>query len=171
MPAALTTDRLLLRIARPDDAVVYHRLWTERDPRVPPHRRIGTDGHPTVRDIADHLSDEPGLLAVERRDTAEVIGYCGVVFHGNGAADEPEIAFELLRAVHGHGYATEAARAVVGRMAAAGHLRLWATVRDWNAASRRVLAKLGFRETGEVDRDALHGDSLLTVLNLRAVCE
>jgi ribosomal-protein-alanine N-acetyltransferase len=37
---------------------------------------------------------------------------------------------------------------------------LWAGVRDWNIASRRVLAKLGFQETGAVERDAAHGDSL-----------
>lgn len=45
----------------------------------------------------------------------------------------------------------------------AGYRRLWAGVWDWNVASRRVLEKLGFRETGRVERDAVHGDSLLTV--------
>ncbi len=45
----------------------------------------------------------------------------------------------------------------------AGYQRLWAAVRDWNAPSRRVLEKLGFRETGRVEPDAVHGDSLLTV--------
>lgn len=40
---------------------------------------------------------------------------------------------------------------------------MWATVREWNAASRRVLDKLGFRETGHVDVDTVHGDSLLTM--------
>jgi hypothetical protein len=37
------------------------------------------------------------------------------------------------------------------------------TVWDWNVASRRVLEKLGFRETGRVERDAVYGDTLLTV--------
>jgi RimJ/RimL family protein N-acetyltransferase len=45
----------------------------------------------------------------------------------------------------------------------AGYRRLWAGVRDWNVASRRVLEKLGFHETGRVERDTVHGDSLLTV--------
>jgi RimJ/RimL family protein N-acetyltransferase len=52
---------------------------------------------------------------------------------------------------------------VVTWAGAAGYGRLWAGVRDWNSASRRVLGKLGFRETGRVERDAVHGDSLLTV--------
>jgi RimJ/RimL family protein N-acetyltransferase len=86
-----------------------------------------------------------------------------VVFHGSGAPDEPELALELLRAAHGCGYATEAGLAVVAWTSAAGYERLWATVREWNRASRRVLEKLGFRETGQVERDAVHGDSLLTV--------
>jgi RimJ/RimL family protein N-acetyltransferase len=167
----LETERLVLRRRRVDEAAIYRRLWTERDERVPPHRRIDPEGRPSVEDMAAQLraargEPGPGLLAVERKDTADVIGYCGLVFHGNGSPDEPELAYELLRAVHGRGYATEAARAVVTWAGDAGYPRLWATVRDWNAASRRVLAKLGFRETGRVEPDAVHGDSLLTVREL-----
>jgi RimJ/RimL family protein N-acetyltransferase len=121
-----------------------------------------------VKDIAAQIRAErdesrPGISAVERRVAADVIGYCGLVFHGSGSPDEPELAYELLRAAHGCGYATEAARAVVTWVGEAGYGRLWATVRDWNVASRRVLEKLGFRETGAVERDAVHGDSLLAV--------
>ena len=167
----LETERLVLRRRRVDEAAIYRRLWTERDERVPPHRRIDPEGRPSLEDMAAQLraargEPGPGLLAVERKDTADVIGYCGLVFHGNGSPDEPELAYELLRAVHGRGYATEAARAVVTWAGDAGYPRLWATVRDWNAASRRVLAKLGFRETGRVEPDAVHGDSLLTVREL-----
>ena len=53
--------------------------------------------------------------------------------------DEPEIAYELFRRVHGHGYATEAGRAVAGAAAATGRKRLWSTVGSWNAPSLRVL--------------------------------
>lgn len=135
---------------------------------MPAHRRISPEGRPTVDDIAAQICAEreqsaPGILAVERKGTADVIGYCGLVFHGTGSPDEPELAYELLRAAHGFGYATEAGRAVVAWVAESGYGRLWAAVRHWNIASRRVLDKLGFRETGEVDPDAVHGDSLLTV--------
>jgi RimJ/RimL family protein N-acetyltransferase len=146
-------------------------LWTERDPRVPPHRRLSPDGRPSEEDIAAQIRAEraesgPGILAVERKGTADVIGYCGLIFAGNGPPDEPELVYELLRAAHGCGYATEAGRAVVTWVSEAGHARLWAEVRDWNVASRRVLEKLGFHKTGRAERDAIHGDSLLTVLEL-----
>jgi RimJ/RimL family protein N-acetyltransferase len=165
---ALETDRLILRHRRVDEASVYRQLWTERDRRVPPHRRIDPDGRPTVEDIAAQIYAEreergPRILAMERKGTADVIGYCGLVFHGNGSPDEPELAYELLRAAHGCGYATEAGLAVVTWVSTAGYPRLWATVREWNVASRRVLDKLGFRETGHVEAHAEYGDSLLTV--------
>jgi ribosomal-protein-alanine N-acetyltransferase len=104
----------------------------------------------------------PGILAVERKGTADVIGYCGLTFHGNGSPDEPELVYELLRAAHGCGYATEAGRAVVTWASEAGYLRLGAGVWDWNVASRRVLEKLGFRETGRVEPDSVYGYSIMT---------
>lgn len=164
----LETDRLILRHRRVDEAAIYRQLWSERDLRVPARRRIGPEGWPTVQDVAAHIREEraapgPGILAVELKKTADVIGYCGVVFHGNGAPGEPELAYELLLAAHGCGYATEAGRAVVTWVGEAGYPRLWATVWGWNTASRRVLEKLGFRDTGRVERDAVHGDSLVTV--------
>ena len=164
----LETDRLILRRRTVGEAAIYRQLWTERDRRVPPHRQIDREGRPTVEDIAAQIRAEreesgPGILAVERKGTADVIGYWGLVFHGNGSPHELELAYELLRAAHGCGYATEAGRAVVTWVSEAGYQRLWATVRDWNAESRRVLDKLGFRETGQVERDAVYGDSLLTV--------
>lgn len=165
---ALQTDRLVLRRPEENDAAAYRQLWTERDPRVPPHRRIGPDSRPTLADIAAQLRAEreggrPGILTVERKGAGDVIGYCGLTEHGHGSQEEPELAYELLRAARGRGYATEAGRAVVGWAVEAGYRRLWAGVRDWNAASRRVLATLGFRETGRVQPDSRYGDDILTV--------
>ena len=69
---------------------------------------------------------------------------------------DPELAFELLRRSWGRGYATEAASAVLSAARAAGRPRLAADVWDWNAPSRRVLAKLGFVEVGRtVDEDGV----------------
>lgn len=148
----LETERLLLRPWRVAEAVVQREVWAERDPRVPKHRRIDEDGHPTVAELEDairkHQPSSTGLLAVERKAAGDVIGYCGLVDSGRGPDGEPELAFELLRRTWGQGYATEAASAVLEWARSSGYARLSATVWDWNTASRRVLAKVGFTETG-----------------------
>lgn len=92
----LETDRLLLRPWRAGEAVIQREMWIERDPRVPPHRRIDADGHPTVADLAEAIrankSSSSRLLAVERKAVGDAIGYCGLVESGHGAQG-PELAF------------------------------------------------------------------------------
>ena len=161
----LETQRLLLRRWLVSDAAVQRRLWEERDPRVPPQRRISVDGHPTVEDLEDWIrGDDPearlGLLVAVRKDSREVIGYCGLIANTHGQDDEPELAYELLRKEWGRGLATEAASAAVDWAESLGYTRLWATVRDWNTASRRVMSKLRFDETSRREPDAEHGDSI-----------
>jgi RimJ/RimL family protein N-acetyltransferase len=166
----LETGRLLLRRWRVADAVVQRELWTERDPRVPPHRRIDADGHPTVAELQDVIradqSSSTGLLAVVRKDAGDVIGYCGLIDDAGGPAGEPELAFELLRRVWRQGYATEASLAVVDWARSSGYRRLWATVWDWNTASRRVLAKVGFTETTRKVVDPVYGITLFVTRRL-----
>ena len=166
----LETGRLLLRPWRVAEAVVLRELWTERDPRVPPHRRIDAHGRPTVADLEDSIrTNQPssiGLLAVERKAAGDVIGYCGLIDSGRGSAGEPELAFELLRRVWHQGYATEAALAVLDWARSSGYERLWATVWEWNTASRRVLAKVGFTETERKELDAVYGNNLFTTRQL-----
>lgn len=167
----LETERLLLRPWRVSDAAIQRELWTERDPRVPPHRRIGADGRPTVEDLEERIHGNEragsfGLLAAERKGSGDVIGYCGLLDSAKVPEGEPELAFELLRRVWGQGYGTEASWAVVSWAQASGYRRLWATVWDWNVASRRVLAKLGFVETDHVEPDEVHGDMLFATKQL-----
>ncbi|MER5356139.1 GNAT family N-acetyltransferase [Kitasatospora sp. NPDC002551] len=166
----LETSRLLLRPWRVTEAAVQHELWTERDPRVPPHRRINADGHPTVAQLEESIRTNQvwstGLLAIERKASHDVIGYCGLVDNGRGPAGEPELAFELLRRVWRQGYATEASLAVLEWAKSSGYERLWATVWDWNTASRRVLAKAGFTETERKEVNPAHGTTLFTTKRL-----
>jgi [ribosomal protein S5]-alanine N-acetyltransferase len=163
----LETDRLLLRPWQVAEAVIQREMWLERDSRVPPHRRIAADGRPTVVDIEETIrTNQPsslGLLAVERKTAGDVIGYCGLIDSGRGT-QEPELAFEFLRRFWGQGYATEASWVVLDWARSAGYERLWASVWDWNTASRRVLAKLGFTETDR--EDAIHGTNLVTTRRL-----
>ncbi|RIJ53046.1 N-acetyltransferase [Clavibacter lycopersici] len=174
LPALLETARLRLRPLGPSDVDVVHRLWAERDPRHPPHRRIDDEGRPSREEVRERLTVQAeeslhtgiGLLAVERRDEPGVVGYCGLVV-GSASVEEPEMAFELLRDVHGRGIATEAARAVVDAARATGRARLWSTVRRWNTASFRVLGKAGFAESGRVTPDPEHGDTVWMACDLR----
>ncbi|MFJ2541761.1 GNAT family N-acetyltransferase [Microbacterium sp. NPDC087589] len=165
--ATLRTDRLTLRPQEVGDAEVFHRLWGERDERVPAHRKLDADGRPTVSDIATHIagakSARSDLLTVADRSTGDICGHCGLIFEGNGSVEEPEIAFELLRDVHGRGYATEAGRAVLAWAVSAGFARIWASVWEWNIASRRVLEKLGFVDSGREMTPGEHGRNILTV--------
>jgi RimJ/RimL family protein N-acetyltransferase len=161
----IDTARLRLRPWRTSDAVIVRQLWTERDPRS--RNRIDAEGHPTVDELRARIgkqleeSAETGLelLAIEEKDAGEFIGYCGLIV-GRGTSEEPEIAYELLRRVQGNGYATEAAQAILDAARATGRARLWATVRDWNAASFRVLEKIGFLDSGRRDPDPVRGDSV-----------
>ncbi len=105
------------------------------------------------------------LYAVERPATADFIGYCGLIV-GQATMDEPEIAYEFARRIHGNGYATEAARIVVAEAAATGRRRLWATVREWNTPSFRVLEKVGFHDSGRVTPDPDRGDSIWMTMDL-----
>ncbi|MEU4191227.1 GNAT family N-acetyltransferase [Kribbella sp. NPDC026611] len=172
LPAELTTERLQLRRWRPADAENFRGLWLERDHRA--FRQIDAEGRPTVEDIRGWLTENPlsaapglGLLPIERKDTGEFIGYCGLTV-GQATFDEPELAYELAQRFHGHGYATEAARAVLEAATQTGRHRLWATVREWNTPSFRVLEKLGFHRTDRVDEDPHRGNSIWMTRALNA---
>ena len=75
-------------------------------------------------------------------------------------------AFELLRRVWCQGYATEASLAVLNWARSSGYERLWATVWEWNTASRRVLAKIGLTETERKEVDAVYGTTLFITRRL-----
>jgi len=62
--------------------------------------------------LARYERDGHCFWAVERRDTDEWIGHCGLLRQHIDGADENEVAYTIKRHVWGHGYATEAARAV-----------------------------------------------------------
>jgi [ribosomal protein S5]-alanine N-acetyltransferase len=160
------TERLRLRPWRISDAAFHRHLWAERDPRVPAHRRLTSDGHPTVAELEGWLRSyeqepAPGLLVVELRHSEEAIGYCGLIANSVGLPEEPELAYEFGHSFWNRGYATEAASAILDKARAIGYRRLASTVREWNTASLRVLEKLGFVDTGTRENDEVHGDSLL----------
>ena len=145
LPLPITTDRLLLR------------RFEDRD--VPAVLRLSSD--PSVHDAADELgSTEPEALAyiraqrtlapfelsalfdlaIVRRHDDELIGIATVV----RAATTAEIGYALHTTFRGHGYATEAAAALVEtafRALAVDEVQ--AQVAPINTRSRAVLERLG----------------------------
>lgn len=142
MGFALETKRLTLRLRSREDAQQNIELLHEH-----------ADGTTlTLVDVEHRLEQQRvaaydtgiGFLTIARKAEGDAIGYCGLLV-GRASFDEPEIAYELLARFHGHGYASEAASAIVDAAFATGRSRLWSTVRPWNTASFRVLEKVGFR--------------------------
>jgi RimJ/RimL family protein N-acetyltransferase len=161
MQTRLATGRLILRPWSVADADWNRALLAERGAPAPTTEE--------VRERIVHQSDNSvrtglSLLVVQRRDDGDVLGYCGLIV-GRATIDEPEIAYELFRRAHGHGFATEAAGAVIAAAAATGRTRLWSTVRTWNAASLRVLEKLGFEPDHTTTDD--HGEVVWLTRTLR----
>lgn len=136
----LETERLVLRPWAESDAAEFSALLSERGKGTPTVERARTS---IAELLAATVTTGFALLPIQRRDEGDFIGYCGLII-GRSTVEEPEIAFELFQRVHGQGYATEAAGAVLDAAVATGRKRLWATVGAWNAPSLRVLAKLGF---------------------------
>jgi len=148
MALHLETARLRLQPWTESDADELRLLHAERG-----------NGTPTVERARDIIANQLAstaatgiaLLPIRRRDEGDFIGYCGLII-GRSTVVEPEIAYELLRRAHGHGYATEAAGAALEAAIATGRNRLWSTVGTWNTPSFRVLEKLGF------ERDRVSAD-------------
>ncbi|MEZ5989289.1 MAG: GNAT family N-acetyltransferase [Planctomycetota bacterium] len=93
-----------------------------------------------------------GLWAVCLGTTGDVIGYCGLARRPEGAVHpEVELGFRLARRRWAQGYATEAASAVLDHaFTSLGLARVIALVDPANAASVRVVEKLGMRYEADV---------------------
>ncbi|WP_375381543.1 GNAT family N-acetyltransferase [uncultured Sphingomonas sp.] len=144
------TPRLMLRPGWPEDAPVLaetiaHEPVVRMTSRVPWPYRIA-DAQAYLARPHDHL--HPDCLIFERSHAAlRLIGGIGLYV----AQEAHELGYWLTPAVWGRGFATEAARAMIGHArhglgvseVQAGHFA------D-NPASGRVLRKLGFEPTGNV---------------------
>ncbi|WP_159976874.1 MULTISPECIES: GNAT family N-acetyltransferase [unclassified Novosphingobium] len=93
----------------------------------------------------DHLLPR-FLITVPSTDGARLVGGCGLSLLDG----EVNLGYWIARGEWGQGYASEAARSVLGLAHTLGHRRVVASHYVDNAASGRVLEKVGFRRTGRV---------------------
>ena len=143
----LATERLILRApcfedARMIAALVNDRRIAENTLRIP-HPYGLADAQSFITAANTTASEIVFLIA--RRGGA-VIGACGIAQFGE---EQPEIGYWLGVPFWGHGYATEAARAMIDHaFGDLGYDAVAGGARVSNPASRRVLEKCGFQWTG-----------------------
>jgi RimJ/RimL family protein N-acetyltransferase len=120
-----------------------------------------------VRGLIEHQSSHGfSKWGVEERANGALIGDCGIQLLEGGP--DVELGFHLRRSAWGRGYATEAAGACLeAAFTGAGLDQVIAIVAPGNAASVRVLLKIGMRPAGE--REALGRTwDLFTAVRYRA---
>jgi RimJ/RimL family protein N-acetyltransferase len=144
------TERLLLRPSWPEDSgQLYEAVADEAIIRnlalAPWPYRIEDAASFTAHEHPVHF---PNFLLLQRTDGApRLVGSCGIHNRDGNA----ELGYWIARPYWGLGYATEAARAVIGVAKALGHQRLVSGHFTDNPASGHVLRKIGFRSTGKTE--------------------
>lgn len=143
---SLSTDRLLLRPFVAEDAERMYEIldgheilkyFPGSEPATLPMAQVMID-----RAIAHWGIHGYGLWAVDASDGDQLMGRCGLQYLPE--TDEVEIDFLLERSRWGQGFATEAASASLAfGLERLGMTRIVGIVHPENAASRRVLEKIG----------------------------
>ena len=150
MHVFLETERLLLRRFTPDDVDTLSDL--DSDPEV---MRYVTGGATTPREEIEHdylpafmsyydRFEGYGFWAAIDKSTDQFLGWFHLRPQDGDPVDHPELGYRLRRDVWGTGYASEGARALVGKaFTDLGAERVVATAFRDNLASRRVMEKVG----------------------------
>ena len=151
----LTTERLLLRdfvesdresvlAYQQDPLYLRYYEWTSR---------TAEDVRQFIQVFLDQQKQDPRIkfqFAVTLKPTGRLIGNCGVR-RDSPDAYEGDIGYEFDPRFWGKGYATEAARAVLGfGFSQMGLHRISAWCIADNTGSARVLEKLGMRQEGRL---------------------
>jgi RimJ/RimL family protein N-acetyltransferase len=116
---------------------------------------IGDRNVRTAEDAVRYLADGPiksyaqhghGLYAVVLKETGQPIGMCGLIKRDK--FPDIDVGYAFLPEFWSKGYAREAVMAALEEARALGRTRVIAIVSPGNAASIRLLEKLGFKKTG-----------------------
>lgn len=174
----IETERLLLRLPRPEDVDAYARAFAD-----PETMRFMGDGSTATREQAERgirfwldrwEVNGIGLFSAESGETGEVVGRVGFLiwdtavwetssFAEAGERAAVELGWLVFREHWGHGYATEAALALRDwGIAERGLTRLISLIRYGNDPSVRVAEKIG--ETYERDVVLMGGPAMLYAL-------
>lgn len=155
----LRTPRLLLRRFRLDDAPAFHAAMS--DPEV--MRFWSTAPHVDLAETEGWIAKT--IAATEAGDADEfIVEHQSAVIGKVGLWRDDEVGFLMMREAWGHGFAAEAARALIARGFASGLQRITAEAHPDNERSLGLLSRLGFRRTGYAERtfcvDGVWSDSV-----------
>ena len=153
----IETPRLILRPWREADRAPFAAMGA--DPEVMAH-------FPALlsRDESDAMVDRIGLMmadqgfgfwAVERRDSGDFIGFCGLnrVNFACPVTDEVEIGWRLTRTAWGQGFAREAALACLDWGFGHGLTRIVSFTVPANVRSWGLMERLGMCRRADLDFD------------------
>ncbi|MBY0279139.1 GNAT family N-acetyltransferase [Candidatus Binatia bacterium] len=152
-PDRITTARLVLRRPQPSDADAMYAFG--RDPEVA--RFMDWTRHTSPRDAVAFIESaharwqaaEEYAWAITVQPDDAAIGSVACRVRGHAV----DLGYVLARPCWGHGYATEAAKAVFEwAVSVAAVCRIWATCDAENAASAHVLEKIGMSREGILRR-------------------
>jgi len=152
VPSRIITKRLLLDAVTESDVGKIAQLAGDRDVARGtlgiPHPYGISDAESWIRGLPDEERSAKSVTwAIRRKENSDMIGCVTLfVFAKHGRA---EIGFWVGRPDWGKGFVTEAARAVIGfGFSNLALRRIDGSHFEWNAASSRVLNKLGFVQEG-----------------------
>jgi len=153
MKVYIETDRLIIRDPIIDD---FESIWMMRNDKDVTEFTGGTTEFSKDETYGRHIKrcedidNDPKEYSVILKETNEYIGYCGFQFCN--VLDGIEILYGYAKKYWGHGYALEAAKAVLDF--GINELKLdeiVAAVNYDNVASDKVLSKIGMRFVSEVE--------------------
>lgn len=161
----LTTPRLLIRPVLPEDdeAIFAYRSDSEIN-------RFLTQRPKTIEEVDELIARQPKQLnepntwfqlVLIERDSGQLIGDIGLHFlTAEAPKQQAEIGYTLHKNAHGKGYAQEALRAVIHYLIVdLNKHRIVASIDPENAASLRLVERLGFRKEAHFVKSLfLHGE-------------
>ncbi|MDZ5622973.1 GNAT family N-acetyltransferase [Nocardioides bizhenqiangii] len=155
----LETERLILRPWQHDDAPrlldILSRIevmkWLGDGP--PKLMKDLEEAHERIDKYAERSVEPPrGIWAIEPKAGGEPRGTALLVTLPDAEDGEVEIGWHLHPDSWGHGYATEAASAVLAHGFAAGLPEILAVTHLGNRPSQRVCRRIGMRPQGVVEK-------------------
>ena len=132
--AVLETERLVLRKLCKEDQASLNKMLQDAE---------------VMYAYAHAFSDEEAREWLDRQETGEFIGQCGLTMQDCEGRQVLEVGYLFCKEFWHHGYATEAARAC--RDYAFETLKaeeVYSIIRDSNTASRNVAGRNGMKKAG-----------------------